>query len=81
LSKKEAESVRNDMLAGDRSDMPGLVRASFGLYNSLDDVDQLAGALTRISEEKYQGTYIQEVSTGEYKPLGWQPNFEEFLTI
>ena len=36
------------MLAGDRSEMPGLVRISFGLYNTKDEIDLLIQALQAI---------------------------------
>jgi selenocysteine lyase/cysteine desulfurase len=39
LSDEEAANVRQQMMAGDRSDMPGMIRASFGLYNTYEDVD------------------------------------------
>jgi selenocysteine lyase/cysteine desulfurase len=44
LTPAEAHQVRERMLGGDRSEMPGLVRASFGLYNSTADVDALVEA-------------------------------------
>ena len=39
LSNQQAHQVQARMLSGDKSDMPGLIRASFGLYNSVDEVD------------------------------------------
>jgi cysteine desulfurase/selenocysteine lyase len=81
LSNEEATDVRQRMLAGDRSDMPGLIRASFGLYNTLEDVDTLLDALMHISKGDYQGNYIQDRATGEYSPVGYQPDFAEFFKI
>jgi selenocysteine lyase/cysteine desulfurase len=79
LTPQEAGEVRQRMLAGDRSDMPGLIRASFGLYNTIADVDALVDALERIAAGQYKGTYIQEMSTGEYQPVGWEPEFEKYF--
>jgi selenocysteine lyase/cysteine desulfurase len=81
LSKAEANSVRNHMLAGDRSNMPGMTRISFGLYNTLDEVDILIDALQQISQRKYQGSYTQDKATGEFKPHGWQPDFKRFFSL
>jgi cysteine desulfurase/selenocysteine lyase len=80
LSPEEANQVRQRMLAKDKSDMPGLIRASFGLYNSFEDVDGLIEALARIAQGKYQGIYTQEVATGEYHAAGWQPDFERYFS-
>jgi len=81
LSPEEARGVRQRILAGDKSDMPGLIRASFGLYNSLEDVDALVEALTRIARGEYKGTYIQNKATGEFYPQGWSPDFKQYLSF
>jgi selenocysteine lyase/cysteine desulfurase len=81
LSPSEARAVRSRMLAGDKSDMPGLVRISFGLYNTLDEIDTLIEALNRIARGEYSGQYIQEKSLGEYHPVGWDPDFEEYFSF
>jgi hypothetical protein len=67
------------MMAGDRSDMPGMIRVSFGLYNTYEDVDRLLNALTRIEKGDYTGKYSQDKASGEYSPLGWQPDFRRFF--
>ncbi len=81
LSHDEAADVRLRMLAGDKSEMPGLIRASFGLYNTLHEVDLLVEALSRISRGEYMGLYNQNVATGEYLPEAWQPRFEEYFSL
>jgi cysteine desulfurase/selenocysteine lyase len=64
------------MLAGDKSEMPGLIRASFGLYNDTQDVDALVEALQHILRGEYQGRYTQDKASGEYFPAGWEPDFQ-----
>jgi cysteine desulfurase/selenocysteine lyase len=81
LSREEAAQVRNTMLAGDKSNMPGLIRASFGLYNTLEEVDILVDAFTRIAKGQYQGKYVQTKSTGEYQPEGWEPAYERYFSV
>ncbi len=81
LTPSQAHAVRNRMLAGDRTDMPGTIRLSFGLYNSLAEVDALVDALTRIARGAYQGQYQQVRSTGEYLPAGWQPDFAKYFSF
>jgi len=81
LDQDQADKVRSDMLAGDRSNMPGLLRASFGLYNTDDEVDALVDALTKISAGQYQGQYVQDKSSGEYIPKDWQPDFSSYFML
>lgn len=81
LSQAEAREVRTTMLAGDRSNMPGMIRASFGLYNTLEDIDVFIDALEQIVKRQYKGQYTQDIATGEYKPLGWEPEFDKYLTF
>jgi selenocysteine lyase/cysteine desulfurase len=80
LNRQQAESVRQAILAGDRSDMPGLVRVSFGLYNTIQDIEILIEALDRIAHGKYRGEYLQDTSTGEYIPARWQPDFTRYFS-
>jgi len=81
LSHEEAVQVRSDIISGDRSNMPGLIRASFGLYNSLEEVDILVDALARIAQGDYQGKYQQDIVSGEYTPVGWEPDYERYFSL
>jgi cysteine desulfurase/selenocysteine lyase len=80
LSPEEAQQVRERMLAGDKRQMPGLIRASFGLYNTLEEVDALVEALDRITRGDYQGHYQQEAASGEYHLSDWQPPVEQYFS-
>lgn len=81
LSPREAEVVRDQMLAGDKRSMPGLIRVSFGLYNTLDEVDILIDALNKIARGEYQGEYIQHKDTGEFALKRWSPDFEDYFSL
>jgi cysteine desulfurase/selenocysteine lyase len=80
LSPEEAKQVRERMLDGDKRQMPGLIRASFGLYNTLEEVDALVEALERIIRGDYQGDYQQEAASGEYHLTDWQPPVEQYFS-
>jgi selenocysteine lyase/cysteine desulfurase len=72
LTPDEARRVRERMLSGDKSDMPGLIRASFGLYNTLEDIDALVEALSCIVQGGNRGSrsifgYGKEKSQGQEK--------------
>jgi hypothetical protein len=81
LSREDATEVRRRMMAGDKSEMPGLIRASFGLYNTIEDMDTLLDALSHISRGEYRGKYMQDRATGEYSPVGWQPDFNDYFEL
>jgi cysteine desulfurase/selenocysteine lyase len=81
LTPEEAYHVRQQILSGDKTNMPGLIRASFGLYNSIEDIDCLVEALIRIAHGDYKGSYKQDKATGEYKPLGWEPDYESYFSF
>jgi hypothetical protein len=69
------------MLQGDKSNMPGMVRMSFGCYNNSDDVDHLVEMLQRISRGDYQGEYLLERSSGEYTPANWVDPLEKYFLL
>ncbi len=79
LTAQQAHEVRYQMLSGDRSNMPGMTRASFGLYNNLEEVEALAEALERITRGEYRGIYHQDRATGEYLPADWSPDFSSYI--
>jgi len=45
ITKEEECALQARMLLHDRRSLPGMVRASFGIYSTLDDVERLADAL------------------------------------
>lgn len=81
LRGSEVDQVRNEMLAHDRSHMPGLVRVSFGLYNTVQEVDTLVDALQLITRGEYHGHYVQDRASGDYVPDGWSPDFAQCFRL
>jgi cysteine desulfurase / selenocysteine lyase len=73
----ESRRVRQEIIDGDKRDIPGLVRISFGLYNTLAEVDVLVDALQHISDGVVTGRYQQDKSSGAFMPDGWQPDFDQ----
>lgn len=74
LSDEAQAAFRESVLAGDRSAMPGLVRVSFGCYNTREDVDHLLGMLRRIAARQYQGHYVLDRSSGAFLPEQFDMN-------
>jgi cysteine desulfurase / selenocysteine lyase len=67
--------------AGDRRENPGLVRASFGLYNTRAEVDAFVSALDQIVAGTYQGHYRQDPTSGDFVPNNWAPDFASYFTL
>jgi selenocysteine lyase/cysteine desulfurase len=62
---------------GDRSGIPGAVRASCGLGTSGDDVDALLTALRAIVGGGSPVTYLQDAVTGDFWPEGQTPGWSD----
>jgi cysteine desulfurase/selenocysteine lyase len=81
LSAEESNRVRDEILANNRHDMPGLVRISFGMYNTAAEVDVVVQALRDIAQGNYTGQYVQDVKSGEYNATNWQPNLAQYFKL
>lgn len=81
LSPSQVEHLSAQTFAHDRRQNPGLIRASFGLYNTLAEVDTFVTALAAIADGRYHGRYHQDPATGEYHPTNHTPNFTPYFTL
>jgi selenocysteine lyase/cysteine desulfurase len=79
LDAEEARTWRSQLLGGDKSHMPGMVRISFGCYNTEADIERLVDMLERIARREYRGEYMLEVGSGEYSPVGYIDPLAEYL--
>ncbi len=80
LSPKAQQLARYNILHQRRDLAPGMVRASFGLYNTREEVDVLVGALAAISQKQY-GDYNLDAKTGQYTPAGYEQDFSEYFVL
>jgi cysteine desulfurase / selenocysteine lyase len=81
VSDDDAKVMEREILARDRSRLPGTVRASFGLYNTVTEVDRLAEALSAIAAGRYSDAYVLDAEKGEYSPRGFAPNFAKYFSL
>lgn len=83
LGVTEAESHRLEaqILARDRSEIPGTVRASFGIYNTTDEVDALVELIRKIARGEYVGKYSVNKEKGEYFPAEFAFDFDQYFKI
>ncbi|MCR4440027.1 MAG: aminotransferase class V-fold PLP-dependent enzyme [bacterium] len=70
LTRAQAEGWRTKVLAGDRSGLPGMVRASFGCYTREEDIDRWVEMLERIARKDF-ARYELNPGTGEFSPTGY----------
>jgi selenocysteine lyase/cysteine desulfurase len=81
LDEYTANTWRDQILHGDRSHMPGMVRMSFGCYSNTTDVDRLVAMLQRIVRRDYIGEYRLDPASGEYFPANWQEPVADYLSL
>ncbi|MCU1460376.1 MAG: aminotransferase class V-fold PLP-dependent enzyme [Acidimicrobiales bacterium] len=78
LTESEVHAYRDGVLRGDRSAIPGAVRASCGIATSDADVDALVAAVAAIaSGEEPPVAYVQDRYTGDFWPEGAAPGWSE----
>ncbi len=81
ISDEEAERMEAAILAGDRSQIPGAVRVSFGIYNTREEIDHLITVLQEIAQRNWKGEYSLNKTTGAYELKGYQPHFEKYFQL
>jgi cysteine desulfurase / selenocysteine lyase len=57
----------------------GLVRASFGLATTEDELETLVATLRAIATGDYDGLYVRDPARGCYQPLGWSESPPAFF--
>ncbi len=81
LGPQEAATWRQQLLGGDKSNMPGMVRISFGCYTNTQDIDRLVDMLERITRGDYKGDYRLAPGTGEYMPVNYEDPLAPFFLL
>ncbi len=81
LDEHEAATWQAQLLGGDKSNMPGMVRMSFGCYNNTGDVDHLVEMVERVAKGEYQGEYVLDRSSGEYTPVNYVDPLEDYFLL
>ncbi len=81
VDEQQASSYQEEIRQGVKAYLPGLVRASFGCYNTEDEVDWFAEMLERIVRGDYRGHYVQDPASGAYWPQGFAPRLEEYFHL
>lgn len=77
VSDAEYRSYKRQVLKGDRSTLPGLVRVSFGCYNTVEEIDWLVEMLQRITAGDYEDDYVVDAPSGAYLPQDFDTSVME----
>jgi selenocysteine lyase/cysteine desulfurase len=72
-TREDVRRYRDQVRRGDRSAMPGAIRASAGINTTGQDVTRLLAAVTRIASSPPPIDYRQDPGTGDYHPSGNVP--------
>jgi selenocysteine lyase/cysteine desulfurase len=69
LSAEETARYRHDIVVGNRSNIPGAVRASASISTTTVDIERFLGAVDELASGKPEPVpYRQDVATGDYWP-------------
>lgn len=81
MGETDSRRLEEEILNGDRSHLPGAVRASFGLYNTEAEIDLFIDQLKKIAAGDYRSDYVLNKQTGEYHPKDYRPNYQEYFQL
>jgi len=81
LPPDERDTWKARVLAGDKTQMPGMVRASFGCYTNTDDIDRLLDMIDRAAGGDFSGDYRVDPTSGEYLPEGYAEPLPEYFSL
>lgn len=80
-NKEEEKRMMDDILARDRSRLPGAIRASIGIYNTIEEVDELVRMIKKIADKDFSKGYELDKEKGEYRPRDFNIDFSEYFNF
>jgi len=81
LTGEEFSRRMGDTLAGDRSRLPGMVRASLGIYNDEEEISHFLAELARLAEKGPRLKYTQDKATGAFHPDNYSPDPGKYFVL
>lgn len=69
VSIADAHVIRERLRRGEHRDIPGAVRASFGIGTTVEHIDRLVEGLTSLGEHGPRLEYVEDAATGDYRPV------------
>jgi len=81
ISDAEMRGIVGKLAAGDHTTVPGMVRVSFGVYNTPEEVDYLVDALRSILAQGSRAHYVLDSQYGDYVPDPPVVHLDDYLPI
>jgi selenocysteine lyase/cysteine desulfurase len=81
VSVADSKILEEQILARDRSNLPGTVRVSFGLYNTTEEIDRFIAIIKKIIDGDYDRGYVLNKEKGEYTNPKLELKFEEYFEL
>jgi selenocysteine lyase/cysteine desulfurase len=72
ISDEESAKFRDEINSNIRAHVPGLVRISFGIYNTKEEIDRFFDAIEMIIKRKFKGEYGIDRRSGEVYPVDFR---------
>jgi cysteine desulfurase/selenocysteine lyase len=73
LGLKDTTELRMKLVRGDEVDLPGAVRLSVGIYNTMEEIDELAKTLSMIAQKNWKADYENLYSNFACKEIVLNP--------
>jgi len=70
MPRDKSTQIVERFRAGIRPNVPGLLRASFGIYNTISEVEEFVRMLDTLCNGTYRGEYLVDPDTGQLLPEG-----------
>lgn len=81
VSDEDSKELEKQILARDRSNLPGTVRASFALYNTKEEIKRLIEMVAKIAAGDYHKGYVLNKEKGEYAPRDFEIDFQQYYKL
>jgi len=81
IDQMTERQYENEIRRRNRSNIPGTLRMSFGLYNTCEEIDRLCAMVERIGRGEYSGKYHLDIERGEYRPEGYTVDFGKYFAM
>ncbi len=81
VSEADSRILEEQILSRDRSQLPGTIRMSFGIYNTRDEIDRFLDMARKIAAGDFYQHYVLNKEKGEYTPEGFDIDFQQYYPL
>ncbi|MGH1366674.1 MAG: aminotransferase class V-fold PLP-dependent enzyme [Calditrichia bacterium] len=80
-SDAEAKAMEEKIFTKNKIDLPGAVRASFGIYNTTEEIDRFIDVLRTIVKREWKGDYEEDPASGDFHLKNSPVALDSFFTV